>query len=192
MYIILLYLGNETKFLENKVKHTINSTFEAVNLRISHFTRKLLDGIFKDVTPNPEKNNAIYQSKFHCDSVYIGRTSQRFHMRMDQHVSKSLRNWMANNGYKPTKSPSAIGDHLLNYPECYKHHNDNKLTSLTKGRNIYHLCVLESLFIKTFKPKLYKQKFVYNTNLYKLLQFFFYILYLVYFKYYFFSCVSIF
>ena len=72
-------------------------------------------------------------------TVYIGRTSQRFHLRRDQHVSKSLRNWMAKRGNKPTKSPSAIGDLLLNYPECSKHYNDNKFTILIKGCNIYHL-----------------------------------------------------
>ena len=59
MYLRLPYLGNEAKFLENKVKHTINSKFGAANLR-SHFTRKPLNGIFKDVTPDPEKNNVIY------------------------------------------------------------------------------------------------------------------------------------
>ena len=86
----------------------------AVNLQISHFTRKPLNSVFKDVTPDPEKSNVIYQLKCHCDSVYIRRTSQRFHLRRDQYVSKSLRNWMANRGNKPTKSPSAIRDHLLN------------------------------------------------------------------------------
>ena len=45
-----------------------------------------------------------------------------------------------------------------------------------KGRNMYHLSVLESLFIKTNKPSLCKQKFyclkikiVYNSNVFKLL-----------------------
>ena len=82
----------------------------------------------------------------HCDSIYIGRTSQRFHLRRDQYVSKFLRKWMANRGNKPTKSSSAIGDHLLNYPECSKHYYDNKFTILTKGRNIYHLSFL-NLFL---------------------------------------------
>ena len=57
MYLRLPYLGNEAKYLENKEKHTINSTFGAVNLQISHFTRKPLNRIFKDITPDPEKNN---------------------------------------------------------------------------------------------------------------------------------------
>ena len=104
--------------------------------------------MFKYFSPDPEKNNAIYQYKCHYNSVYIGRTSQRLNLRRDQHVSKSLRNWMANRGNKPTKSPSAIRNHLLNYQECSKHYYDNKFTILTKGRNIYHLSVLEFFFYK--------------------------------------------
>ena len=38
-----------------------------------------------------------------------------------------------------------------------------------KGRNMYNLSFLESLFIKTNKTSLCKQKFVYNSNLLKLL-----------------------
>ena len=72
---------------------------------------------------------------------------------------------MANRGNKPTKSSSAIRDHLLNYLECSKHYNDNKFTTLNKGRNIYLL----DFFYKSLEPKLSKQKFFYNTNLYRLL-----------------------
>ena len=83
--------------------------------------------IFVDFTPDPEKNNVIYQLMCHCDSVYIGRSSQRFHLKRD-HVTKSLRNRMANKGNKPTNSPSAIEDHLLNYLEYSKHYYDIKFT----------------------------------------------------------------
>ena len=41
---------------------------------------------------------------------------------------------MANKGNKQTK----IGDHLLNYPDFSKDYKNNKFTTLTKGRNIYH------------------------------------------------------
>ena len=89
VYLRLPYLGIEAKFLENRVKHTISSTFGAVNLLISHFTRKPLNGVFNDVTPDPILNNVIYQFKCNCESVHIERTSQRFYLRRDQHVSKS-------------------------------------------------------------------------------------------------------
>ena len=64
--------------------------------------------------------------------VYIGRTSQRFHLIRDQHIPKSLRNWMANGDNKPYKNPSAIRNHLLNNLELSKHCNDNKFSILTK------------------------------------------------------------
>ena len=95
--------------------------------------------------------------------------SQRFHIRRDQHVTNALRKWMTYGTNKPIKSQSAIGEHLLNNLECAKNYNDNKFSIVCKGRNMYHLSVLESLFIKTNKPSLCKQKLVYNSNLFKLL-----------------------
>ena len=169
IYLRLPYLGKEAKLLENQITETVNKTFGAVNLRISHSTRKPLNGIVKDLTPDQENCNIIYKYKCHCDSVYIGRTSQQFHIRRDQHVTNALRKWMTYGTNKPIKSQSAIGEHLLNNLECAKNYNDNKFSIVCKGRNMYHLSVLESLFIKTNKPSLCKQKLVYNSNLFKLL-----------------------
>ena len=109
------------------------------------------------LTPDPKKNN-VCQFKCHCDSVYIGRTSQIFHLRKAQNSPKCLRNWMANKGNKSTNCPSEIRDHLLNDQKCFKHYIENKFTILTKGRNIYYLSFFESLLIKTYK--LCNQKFV--------------------------------
>ena len=81
VYLRLPYLGKQKKFLENKVNYTVNNTFGVVNLRIVHSTRKPLNGIYKDFTPDPEKNNIIYKFTCHSDRVYIGRTSQRLHIR---------------------------------------------------------------------------------------------------------------
>ena len=114
---VLVHLGPNILSAILLDKHVINSTLVVVNLRISHFTWKPLNATFKYVSHDPQNDNVIYQFKCHCDSTYIGRTSQRFHLRRDQHVSKILRNWMAKRGNKPTKSPSAVGDHSLKYPE---------------------------------------------------------------------------
>ena len=74
-----------------KIKNTVNCTFRSLQLRISLFTGKLLIGIYKDITTDQEKSKVFYKYKCYCDSVYIGRTSQRFHISKDQHVTKSLR-----------------------------------------------------------------------------------------------------
>ena len=154
---------------KKNVKNIVNSTFRSVKLKISHYTRKSLNGIHKDVTADHNKSKVIYRFVCHCDSEYIGRTSQRFHLRRDQHVSKALRKWMKTGLNKPSNNSSAIAEHLLNNIDCSKNYNDSRFSILSKARNLYHLSVLESLFIKTFKPKLCKQKFVYKSNLYKLL-----------------------
>ena len=52
---------------------------------------------------------------------------------------------------KPIKSQTTIGEHLLNNLECAKNYNDNMFSIVCKGRNMYHLSVLESIFIKTNK-----------------------------------------
>ena len=70
---------------------------------------------------------------------------------------------------KPIKSQLATGEHLLNNLKRSKNYNDNMFSIIFKGRNMYHLKVLESLFIKINKPSLCKLKFVYNSNLFKLL-----------------------
>ena len=94
------------------------------------------------------------------DSIYL---------RGDQYVSKALRKWMQTGLNKPSNSSSTIAEHLLNNIDCSKNYNDSRFSIISKARNLYHLSVLESLFIKTFKPKLCKQKYVYKSNLYKLL-----------------------
>ena len=68
---------------------------------------------------------------------------------------------------KPLKSASAIGENMLNNLEFSLNYNDNMFSIVYKERNMYHLSVLESLFIKTNMLSLCKQKFVYNSNLFK-------------------------
>ena len=76
--------------------------------------------------------------------------SERFLIRRDQHVLKSLRSWMELGLKKPSKRSSAVAEHLLNNSCCAKNYSDSHFSILSKACNDYHLSVLESLFIKTF------------------------------------------
>ena len=58
VYLKLPYLGKQATFLENKVKDTVNNTFGAVNLRISHSTRKPQMAATKISLPIPKKTGA--------------------------------------------------------------------------------------------------------------------------------------
>ena len=44
--------------------------------RVVYFTNKLLPATNKDLLPALQKSNVIYQFSCHCDSQYVGRTSQ--------------------------------------------------------------------------------------------------------------------
>jgi hypothetical protein len=170
VYLHLPYIGPVSNRFEKQAVNAVQNTFDSVRLRVIFRTRRPLNGIVKDVSPITDNNNVIYQFKCHCDSEYIGRTSQRFHIRRDQHVTAPMRKWMCDFKQRPTGDVTAIGEHLLSNLECAKHYNDRMFKILARGRTPFHLSVLESLFITTLKPVLCKQKqFVYKTNLFKML-----------------------
>ena len=89
VYLKLPYLGNISERFSKKISEEINQVFGAVNLRTILYTDRPLSGIYKDVSPTHEKSNIIYKFSCHCGSDYVGKTSQRFHVRIDQHVPKN-------------------------------------------------------------------------------------------------------
>ena len=172
VYLRLPYIGNVSGRFEKQLRDIVGKTYGSVRLRTVYKTRKLLTGINKDVSPTHDKNNVIYKFKCHCDSEYVGRTSQRFHIRRDQHVPKLLRNWIDGNSPRPFHRHyfTAIGQHLFDNPICARNYNDSRFSIVTCGRNNFHLNVLESIFIKINKPNLCKQKqYIYNTLLFTML-----------------------
>ena len=56
------------------------------------------------------------------------------------------------------KSDSAIGQHVITNRECAKTYTDDNCRIIGQARSSFHLCVLESVYIKTQKPALCKQK----------------------------------
>ena len=102
-------------------------------------------------------SNVVYKFKFHCGNDYVGRTSQRFHVRREQHVTKKLKWFVFNDDVKPKGEQSSIQEHLLNNPVCAENYLDGRLEILSRARNSYHLSVLELLFNKTREPKIYSE-----------------------------------
>ena len=162
---------SQTRF-ENQLKDGVSKAFGSVRLRVIFKTRSLGHKLPKDVSPTSELSNVIYHFKCHCDSVYVGRTSQRFHLRRDQHIPNNIRRWMQDLGSKKPSASyfTAIGEHLLSNTDCAKHYRDDMFSILARGRNPFHLKTLESLFIQTLNPNLCAQKqYVYKTILFKML-----------------------
>ena len=52
----------------------------------------ILPATKKDVLPSHHHSNVIYQIVSHCDSRYVGRTSQCLEERIKQHVPRSIAN----------------------------------------------------------------------------------------------------
>ena len=143
--------------------------FGSVRLRTVLYTYRPLSGIYKDASPIQEKSNIIYKFQCHCGSDYVGKTSQRFHLRIDQHVPKVIRNWINGTSAQPKKNYfSAIGQHLVDNQVCAKNFTREKFSVVARAENSFQLHILEALYIQSLKPRLCKQKkFVYQTRLFK-------------------------
>ena len=129
-------------------------------------------------TSSHHHSNVIYQFLCHCDSRYVGRTSQRLEERIKQHVPRSITNPRASaNGQSLSRScknntrpqqfhESAIGQHLLDNAQCALHYSNEKFSILARGRSSFHLSALEATFIKSLNPLLCKQKeFIYSLKI---------------------------
>ena len=155
---------------ENQITSVVKRCFFSVEPRVIFNTRQLLPATKKDVLPSHHHSNVIYQFVCHCDSRYVGRTSQSLEERIKQHVPKSIANPPASHNRQSLSRSckanirpqqlheSAIGQHLLDNAQCVLHYNNEKFSILARGRSSFHLSAFEVTFIKSLNPLLCKQK----------------------------------
>ena len=86
------WIGNVSTRFEKQITSAVKRCFFSVEPRVVFTTRQLLPATKKDVLPSHHQSNVIYQFLCHCDSRYVGRTSQRLEERIKQHMPK----WIAN------------------------------------------------------------------------------------------------
>ena len=124
----------------------------------------------KNVLPASKKSKIIYQFSCHCDSRYVGRTSQRLQDTIKQHIPKSIHSGVSSqkralpardcksssqSATQHFASDSAIGVHLLQNPTCAQHYDDSRFSILAKRRSPFHLSAFKATFFKTalsFQP----------------------------------------
>ena len=175
------YIGSVSTWFEKQVKSAVKQCFSTVELRVVYSTNELLFATNKDVLPALQKSNVIYQFSCHCDSRYVGRTSQKLQNRIKQHVPKSIRSCFSSQkrllpacrcksstqtNIQSLASDLAIGLHLLQNPTCVQRYDDSRFSILAQGRSPLHLSALEATFIKTSNPALCRQKeFVYSLKI---------------------------
>ena len=73
-----------------QIKIAVKRCYFAVEPRIVYTTRQVLPAAQKDVLPASHQSNIAYQFLCHCDSRYMGGTSQRLQQRIKQHVPKTV------------------------------------------------------------------------------------------------------
>ena len=177
VYLHLPWLGAISTRFEKQVASAVQRCYFSVEPRVVFTTRKLLPTSKKDVLPASQQSNIVYEFSCHCDSRYVGRTSQRLQDRIKQHVPKSVRTGQVsqdrkafNRSCKLTNHEpicdSAIGQHLLTNQSCALHYSDDRFSILSKGRSAFHLSALEATYIKVSRPILCRQKeFVYTLKI---------------------------
>ena len=169
-------MGNSSLRFESQIKQAITNCFFAVNPSVVYGTKKALPSIQKDCVPATQKSSVVYEFTCQCDSGYVGRTTQRLEDRIKQHVPSHIRNKTHPKREQPSRScktkittktcDSAIGQHLLENPDCAKNYNCDMFRIIGKARSSFHLAVLESVYISTKKPLLCRQKeFVFTLGL---------------------------
>ena len=182
-FLHLPWLGNVSNRFEKLIKSVAHRCYYSVNAHVVYTTKPLLPNFRKDVLPALNASNVVYEFKCHCDSKYVGRTSQRLFERITQHIPKLIRSKTCANDRtefaRQCKSAaktdcydeyrayaSAIGQHLSENPSCAQNYNDQMFTVIARGRSLFHLKALESTIIQLTKPILCRQKdFLYNLQI---------------------------
>ena len=170
---------NVSMKFEKQITSAVKRCFFSVEKRVLFNTRQLLPAIKKDMLPSHHHSNVIYQFVCHCDSRYVGRTSQRLEKRIKQHILRSIANSSASHNHqslsrscKANTRPqqfhkSSIGQHLLDNTQCALHYSKENFFILAQGCSSFHLSALDATFIKSLNPLLCKQKeFVYSLKIF--------------------------
>ena len=179
MYLRVSWIGKASSSLDKNVEMAVESCYGSITTRVIFTFKRMLPVVRKNVLLTTLKSSVIYEYLCHCDSRYVGRTSQQLQDRIKRLVPK----WLQQQTKRPTRSQvsrtcklklnnpycdSAIGQHLLDNEQCTANYNEKRFKILAVARNSFHLCLLEATFIKTRHPVLCKQrKFVYTLKLFK-------------------------
>ena len=113
------------------------------------------------------KSSLIYKFLCKCSVCYIGHTTQRLDIQMNQHILSNIHTNTSNYtaALKNQNSSSAIAYHLLDDPGCAATYKPTMFTILEKSIKL-QLSILEALLIMKHKPELCIQKQFYTPLLF--------------------------
>ena len=91
VYLRVPWIGKPSTNLEKEVKTAVEGCYDSVSTPLVFTSKRMLPVARKDVLFTTQKSPVIYEYKCHCDSRYVGRTSQRLQDSIKQHVPQWLR-----------------------------------------------------------------------------------------------------
>ena len=100
----------------------------------------------------------MYKYICSCGSDYIGRTSNQLDLRIKQHLPARILNLELRRGQLVNTSGSSIAEHMINCRECVADFNVDRFSILSWSHSIFHLKVLETLYVRSLQPSLCKQR----------------------------------
>ena len=108
----------------------------------------------------------MYKYVSFCKQTYGGRTGNNLINIVNQHVPKNILNKIkvSNNDWEVGRelvvihSSSAIGQNLIDNPDCFDNYNLDNFKVISNGRNDFHLKTLEAIYILCLKSVLCRQK----------------------------------
>ena len=86
VYLRAPWLGSASQLLEHQVKSAVQNCYGAVSPLLIFSSQCKLPAAKKDVLPPNQRSKVNYEYVCHCDSLYVGRTTQRLQERIKQHV----------------------------------------------------------------------------------------------------------
>ena len=149
VYFRLPWVGFASESFVNKIASSVSRCYHAVNLRPIFTSRPAFNSTNKNKLPILKQSNLIYK-------FVIGMTSQRFEVRVRQHVPGSLLSGRQTSGHSQAID-SAIGEHLLTINSCRTSYEDDCFSVLHRVRDKFHLKFLEAIYISMNRPSLCRQ-----------------------------------
>ena len=154
----LPYIGNPSTVYGKRIVSAVEQCYKNVILAPVFTTRKVPIRALKESLPTTSQSNIIYKYECHCGSGYVGKTTQVLNKRIGQHIPPIFRSTSGKKCKLPNKHSSAIGQHLIDNPQCAAEYSDGRFSILARGRSMYKLSILEAIFIRLRKPILCRQK----------------------------------
>ena len=92
VYLHIPWIGNVSMKFEKQITSAVKRCFFSIKPSVIFTILLFLPATKKNVLPSHHHSNVNYQFVCHCDSRYVGRTSQRLEERIKQHVPRSITN----------------------------------------------------------------------------------------------------